>query len=346
MHRSSLSGTLILSIFILLAIFLVSNVQIAKAASATHVVISEIQIGGNGKTTDEFIELYNPTDSAIELSDWKLTRKNSEGIESTVSASLAGTIPSKGYFLVTHADAASSSSADIHYSGIDIGNNNTVLLYNETLLIDKVGFGSGDTAAQDKETQTTPNPPAGTSRERKAKNTSTQTSMTTGVDMLLGNGEDTDNNFTDFVPRSTPQPQNSESAIEPLIAPTITETPTLTPTPTEITPTITLTPTITATPTPTVSVTPTATPTPTLTETPTPTITITPTLSITPTTSPTTIPSVTPTTTATPSPTLTPTPTHPHFPTFDVVCTTTMKQIKVLWITIDYPLLSCKIVKK
>lgn len=345
MSRSFLSGALTLSIIALLAVFLVSNVQIAKAASANNIVISEVQLSGSS-TLDEFVELYNPTDEAIELSDWKITRKTAGGTESTVSASLAGTIPAKGYFLVTNAEATSSSSADIHYSA-NITATNTVLLYNGTTLIDKIGFG---TATDSETAPIAPAPGNNKSVERKANSLSTIESMTTGSDVLLGNGEDSNNNPADFVTRNTPQPQNSESPVEPQLTPTITET--LTPTLT-IPPTITASPTPTATPTPTVTITETPTPTltttPTPTATPSPTITVTPSVTITPTATPSVTITPTITVTVTPTATITPTltPTPPaYFPTFDVVCTTTMKLIKVLWITIDYPLISCKIVKK
>jgi hypothetical protein len=33
----------------------------ALAATATHIVISEVQLGVSGSPTNEFIELYNPT---------------------------------------------------------------------------------------------------------------------------------------------------------------------------------------------------------------------------------------------------------------------------------------------
>jgi len=49
-----------------------------QSSTASHVVISEVQVGGT-LVDDEFVELYNPTNSAISLSGWRLRRKTSTG---------------------------------------------------------------------------------------------------------------------------------------------------------------------------------------------------------------------------------------------------------------------------
>ncbi|OGL88616.1 hypothetical protein A3I42_01970 [Candidatus Uhrbacteria bacterium RIFCSPLOWO2_02_FULL_49_11] len=59
-------GFTILSIFTAL-LFLLSP----ASAGASHVVINEIKVGGE-KATDEFIELYNPTDAEVNLAGWRL----------------------------------------------------------------------------------------------------------------------------------------------------------------------------------------------------------------------------------------------------------------------------------
>ena len=68
-------------ISILLFISLFINVPaVIKASPAGHIVISEIKItGGSGKSTDEFIELYNPTGEDISLSGWRLNKKTATG---------------------------------------------------------------------------------------------------------------------------------------------------------------------------------------------------------------------------------------------------------------------------
>lgn len=297
---SSLPKLLISSFLLFLVMLSIANVPNAKAEQADHIVISEVQIGIVGASTNEFVELYNPTENDIDLSNWKLTRKTGGGVESDLVSTLSGTIKSHGYFLITHpAGYDGSVSADAVYSQENsIGADNTILIYKDSgsTLIDKLGFNS----SSDFEEETETSPSAGTSRERRATGSSTSTSMAVGgVDEFRGNGEDTDNNADDFVARSIPQPQNSLSSIEPALIQTPTESPTETPT---------------ATHSPTPTITPTQTPTPTTTQSPTPTATVTPT----PTAS---------------------------FPSFELVCTTRIKTVKVLFLEYNFSVPSCKLVR-
>lgn len=282
-------------------------------ANATHVVISEIQIGGV-TSTDEFVELYNPTVADVDLTNWRLTKKTQGGVESDLVSTMSGTIKSHGFFLIaSNPGYTGSVTPDVTYatSSASISSNNTVTLYagDGNTVVDMVGLGSATAS----ETAATTNPADGKSRERKALSSSTTATMI-AADELAGNGEDTDNNSEDFVLRNTPQPQNSFSSLEPEGTPTATPTPTLTETPT---PTATATPTMTQTPTPTVTQAPTATPTPTLTVTP----------------------------TATATPTLTPTPTPFKFPHFSLVCTTKTLVFHLMGFTINTPFPSCMLVK-
>ncbi len=345
-----------------------------RGASASHVVISEVQLATATLSTDEFVELYNPTLTDVSLSDWHLIKRTAAGTPSILVATMSGTIKSHGYFLIGSSDYSGTVSADITYSNTanSLADNNTVVLgNNQNIIIDEVGFGSAIAS----ETATTTNPAAGKSKERKASSSSTKDTMKIGgVDEFTGNGEDTDNNASDFVLRDIPQPQNSHSALEPVLLPTPTNTPsptntptptpTLTPTPTPSN-TPTSTPTDTPVPTNTPSPTPTDTPTPTPTQTPTETPTETPTSTPTPTDTP--IPTETPTPTDTPSPTptesimpastftptptvpqetLTPTPTKmPVFTPFHLSCTVEYKTFRIFLVTIRFPLISCKIIR-
>jgi len=271
----------ILGIFILLTGFAISRQPGSiYSAVAEHVVISEVKVEG-GVARDEFVELYNPTNSAIDLDGWRLTRKTSAGSESNLVSSLTGIIPAKGFFLITHPDN-NIVEPDLMYSATSnsISANNTVLLYSDAslTLVDKVGMGI---EAADPEATASAEPLAGQSIERKANQASTSVSMTVGADISQGNGEDSDNNANDFIVRETPDPQNSSSGLEPVSGstpePTATPEPTVTPTP-EITPTPI--PTATLTPSPTPTQTPEVTPEPT--NTPVPTSTPTPSVSPTP----------------------------------------------------------------
>ncbi|PIP17085.1 MAG: hypothetical protein COX44_01855 [Candidatus Portnoybacteria bacterium CG23_combo_of_CG06-09_8_20_14_all_37_13] len=172
-------------------------------AETNHIVISEIQIAGQ-TVTDEFVELYNPTDQDVVLDNWKLIKKTKSGAESNLVSSSAfqGTILAHGHFLITHkTDYQGSTAADITFSGTSytIAKDSTVILYNtEKQVVDKVGFG----LAVDKEGDVVLNPDTGWSMERKP-----------GGEQ--GNGQDTDNNFNDFFQQATPNPQNSQTTPPP-----------------------------------------------------------------------------------------------------------------------------------
>lgn len=235
---------------------LFSPLQFVRAA-ATHLVISQVQIHGISLAGDEFVELYNPTGSSVDMTGWKLKKKTSGGTESNLVASLSGALPSHKYFLITSPTYTGSATSDMGYSATSsaIASDNTVLLYNstDTGAVDKVGMGT----AADFENTAIGNPADGGSVERKLDDTS-------------GHGTDTDNNSLDFSLLNVSTPRNSLTIVS---TPTPTATPTATPT---STPTVTPTVTPTATPTSTPTVTPTATPTSTPTSSPTATPTATP----------------------------------------------------------------------
>jgi hypothetical protein len=143
--------------FFLLVLFLYQTPSYVYSA-ADHVVISEVQVGG-ATAKDEFVELYNPTDTAVDLSGWRLTRKPASGAsEPNIVSSISGTIAPYGYFLIAHPDYDGAVSYDLVYSAVSggIAADNTVTLYSDAgvTVVDKVGMGS----AGDFETATKDNP--------------------------------------------------------------------------------------------------------------------------------------------------------------------------------------------
>ena len=70
------------------------------SSAADYVVISEIQIDGES-SSDDFIELYNPTSTEIDLANYRLVKVTSSGVSDTnISAFQSGdTIPAHGFFL-------------------------------------------------------------------------------------------------------------------------------------------------------------------------------------------------------------------------------------------------------
>lgn len=184
------------------AMFFVFSIEAKAGESAViekgDVVINEIQVsGGTGKTTQEFIELYNSTERDIELVGFSLKKKTKAQITPPGAlldaADFAGIIPSRGYFLISHPDFKEAIIADLAYSvnlsGTfpSIAGDNTILLYDKDgILLDKVGYGS----AQDYEKFPAPSISDKKSIERR-------------------NFQDTDNNEDDFTVLEVATPLNS-----------------------------------------------------------------------------------------------------------------------------------------
>ena len=135
----------------------------AYAAAPDHIVINQLYGGGGkGKTpfSNSFIELYNPTDSEISLSDYKITyssnRENPEGkhagstwqSDGSVEVKelpLTGSIPAKCSYLIrcaaedTSVAVVSLDQADMDWNQvIDNDQSVEVILYKGTEKIDAI----------------------------------------------------------------------------------------------------------------------------------------------------------------------------------------------------------------
>lgn len=324
-----------------LLIYITVHSQPAVLANTNHIVISQIQISGTGNANDEFVELYNPTEGTIVMDNWRLSRKTATGsVSQNLVSVLDGILPPRSYFLITHPSAIAASLADALYSSSSsaITTNNTIVLYSDAgqTIVDKVGMG---TATDFEITPFPQNPANNQSIIRKASNQSTeQTIITGGIDAVLGNGYDTDNNAHDYLLIDTSQPHNSHSA--PAL-PTVTANPSQTPTPSIIPPTITPLPTPTVRELPTVVPNPTSMPIPTPTIEPSTTIVPVSTPMITPSPIPTLMPS------STPFPTVLPTPAiivDTNIGEKRFICRKYSRQIKFFHYIITIPMIKCTFV--
>ncbi len=280
--RRALPSLLGISLILFFSAVILNKFQNVSAATATNLVISEIQISGAGigTTTQDFVEIYNPTELDISLDGMRLGKRTS----GTTSANIVtftsdDVIPARGFFLWCNTSLNPSLLCDSSGSGT-IANDNSLAIIDGSLaagiVIDAVSIGNPGTTFG--EGTSLAEPAGGTSVERKANSSSTASSMGIGgTDEFMGNSEDTNNNSSDFVSRATPQPQNSMSSTEPLGTPSVTPS---------ATPAVTLTPTISPSPTMTpISPSPTNMPSATIapTSVPSPTITVAPTPSVSPT---------------------------------------------------------------
>lgn len=194
----------------------------AQAAEPTnHLVISEVQTGG-ALTTDEFIELYNPTGDPVSLNGWSLQYRTN-GTLIIHNFDPTHVVPAYGYFLArpsVSAPVAADTYYDAGVAGIDNLDDDfgTVYLMKTTApvitgadpaIVDRLAYGAG---SESPETGSAPAPATGESLERKP-----------GQSFTEGNGIDTSSNITDFMIRTTPEPQLSTSAPEQPSLPTITD---------------------------------------------------------------------------------------------------------------------------
>ena len=182
--------------------------------ATTHLVISEIQTNGDGAqpADDEFIELFNPTNAAVNLNAWSLQYRSTTG--TFLKQNLNNiSIPAKGFYLAARSAYNGSAIADIvNNQFLMSSTGGTVFLVsNQTMLtsctgagiVDKVAYGTGANLCPET-TEFTPAPAANGSIERRPGNSTP----------ACGNGQDTEANFLDFQTRTTSQPQNRTSAIE------------------------------------------------------------------------------------------------------------------------------------
>lgn len=183
------------------------TVPASDPAGGTHVVINEVYGGGgnSGSTyKNDFIELYNPTASAVSLDGWSVQYASSGGTSWTNKTSLAGSIAAGGHYLVqesagtggttalptpdaTGAIGMSGSAGKVALVSTDTALTCGAVCATAAVVVDFVGFGS---TANDHE-GTGPAP-----------------TLTNATSDSRTNGVDTDQNATDFT-TDAPTPQNS-----------------------------------------------------------------------------------------------------------------------------------------
>ena len=176
------------------------------------VVISEFSAEYNA-SDDEFVELYNPTGSSVDIAGWKLQYSVPGTIAWTDVATIAGGTNLLGYsyhLIATDgvgvvADTAIGSTGNFPLAG------GHIRLFDTSKEIDRIGWG---TATQPEGTVKTAHIRA-QSFERKTFGQVSAIDMATGGPAAgMGNGWDTDNNNFDLVTQTSPLLQNAVSAIE------------------------------------------------------------------------------------------------------------------------------------
>ncbi|MBD04538.1 MAG: hypothetical protein CME24_09360 [Gemmatimonadetes bacterium] len=111
----------------------VISLQAVDAQEPGPIVFSEIMWMGSGASSaDEWIELYNRGDRAIDLSGWTITRAASDGSEQAMVTIEEGSVEPGQTFLIANYAADSDRShlaTPVHYvsTAVALPNNQTLV---------------------------------------------------------------------------------------------------------------------------------------------------------------------------------------------------------------------------
>jgi P pilus assembly chaperone PapD len=209
MKKSKVFWRSFLVLFLIAAVcggLVAPTLKTAKAAPyliypASNVVISEFRFRGPTGGNDEFIELYNPTTSPIDISGWLIRGSNNGGTVSTRATISAPIILRPGqYYLVANTGYTGSTAADQTYgTGITDDGGVALTLPDTTTIIDQVGLSNGSAYQE------------GTILPSLTTNTDQ------GYERRIGGGngscQDDADNLSDFMLITPSDPQNSESSV-------------------------------------------------------------------------------------------------------------------------------------
>jgi parallel beta-helix repeat protein len=205
-----------MKIVLLVTVILFVFVSMAMAQEVpAHVVISEVFYDESDADNNEFCELYNPSDSDVDISGWKLKAFNQAGVLQTTTTLPAGaTITAHKFYLIGEKDPLNSSdwggtgiSPDCIRGGTDWQNgpDDYLVLEDGTgTYVDGVRWGHADSnnppaIADVPDNHTAPDAAEGESIERKSLNGG------------YAPAQDTNDNSFDFSVQGTPTPKNSAS---------------------------------------------------------------------------------------------------------------------------------------
>jgi uncharacterized repeat protein (TIGR01451 family) len=177
---------------------------VAPVVSAGSVLVSEFRTRGPNGASDEFVEIYNPTTSAVLIGGMKIRASNGSGTISDRVTITAGTMLGSGcHYLIANSTASTgysgSTTPDQTYStGITDDGGIAITRSDGTTILDQVGMSAGSAYKE------------GTTLAALSVNTNQSYERKPGGS--LGNGTDTNNNANDFFLNATSSnPQNSSS---------------------------------------------------------------------------------------------------------------------------------------
>ncbi len=178
--------------------------SIVPVSNATKLLITEFQItGGSGQTGDDFIEIYNPNEAAINLNGYRLVKRTKTGTSDTSIKSWTSdiVISPRGYYLWANSDYVDIPATPDGTTSASIANDNGIAIRlgaaDTGTIIDSVGWGNAENIFF--EGSRLSNPGANQSWSRKQNN---------------GSFMDTDNNEYDFELKTCPDPKGQIGSCE------------------------------------------------------------------------------------------------------------------------------------
>jgi hypothetical protein len=152
-----------------------------------HLVVNEVLTARAGIADDEFVELFNPCSSTVQLPGWRLVYRSSSGTSDvTLFKFTAGTIKPGEYWVIAGTAYSGGASQGTFSSGALSAQGGGVGLHDGTAMVDSMGYGTATNALV--EGTAPPSPPEDSSLGRSP------------------NGQDTDDNAWDFKQFETPSP--------------------------------------------------------------------------------------------------------------------------------------------
>lgn len=119
--------------------------MIPNAADRNRLVIAEVQIAGASSTND-FIKIFNPNGSSLDISGSKLRKRTQSGNEYSLRVFPSGSvIPAGGYFMWANSGNGFDVSvgADVSSGETLAGDNSIALLDANGAIIDALAWGKG-----------------------------------------------------------------------------------------------------------------------------------------------------------------------------------------------------------
>jgi len=110
------------------------SVLVAAAAGAGKILVSEIMVGADSGSNDEFIELYNAGSAPVDMTGWTIKKKTSSGSESSLVAAklFSGKIIPPGHYLLLGNGAGYAGSVPLDISW---ASSNTLAYKNNAIVV-------------------------------------------------------------------------------------------------------------------------------------------------------------------------------------------------------------------